>query len=106
MHARPSRTDEVDSSPEVRWTPPAGNGLAEVRIVSAEPDVARRVALALRQAFACDEPRSYPTGPDGRGTLLHLTVDTRHAADAPAAPSPWLNSSRSQARRTHTDEPG
>ncbi|MBC9730082.1 hypothetical protein H8R17_36745 [Streptomyces sp. TRM68367] len=75
-------------------------------MIATDPDVAQRVALVLRHVFLCDEPRSYPTGPDGRGTLLHLTVDARHAADAPPAPSPWLDSSRSQARRTHTDEPG
>ncbi|QOV41284.1 hypothetical protein IM697_24955 [Streptomyces ferrugineus] len=90
----------------MRWAPPAGGGLAEVRIIAADPDVAQRVAVVLRQEFVCDEPRSYPTGPDGRGTLLHLTVDTRRAADAPSAPSPWLESSRSQGRRSHTDEPG
>ncbi|MFI6009615.1 hypothetical protein ACIBAG_12445 [Streptomyces sp. NPDC051243] len=106
MRSRSERSDDVDSTPEVRWAPPAGEGLAEVRVVAADPATAQRVADALRQVFSADEPRSYPTGPDGRGTLLHLTVDTRRAADAPSAPSPWLDSSRSQARRTHTDEPG
>ncbi|WP_228044165.1 hypothetical protein [Streptomyces ferrugineus] len=106
MHSRSGRSDDVDSTPDVRWAPPAGGGLAEVRIIAADPDVAQRVAVVLRQEFVCDEPRSYPTGPDGRGTLLHLTVDTRRAADAPSAPSPWLESSRSQGRRSHTDEPG
>ncbi|WP_031482963.1 hypothetical protein [Streptomyces bicolor] len=106
MRSRSERSDDVDSTPEVRWTPPAGEGLAEVRVVAADPATAQRVADVLRQVFPSDEPRSYPTGPDGRGTLLHLTVDTRPAADAPSAPSPWLDSSRSQGRRTHTDEPG
>ncbi|MGC9538263.1 hypothetical protein [Streptomyces sp. UG1] len=106
MRSMSERSDDVDSTPEVRWTPPVGEGLAEVRVVATDPATAQRVVHALRQVFASDEPRSYPTGPDGRGTLLHLTVDTRHAADAPPAPSPWLDSSRSQAQRTHTDEPG
>ncbi|MET8247361.1 hypothetical protein ABZV31_24830 [Streptomyces sp. NPDC005202] len=80
--------------------------LAEVRIVAARPDIAQRVAQVLRQNFRCDEPRSYPTGADGSGTLVHLTVDTGHAAEGQPAESPWLITSRSQARRTHTDEPG
>ncbi|GGQ91576.1 hypothetical protein [Streptomyces aurantiogriseus] len=106
MHARSGRPEGVDSGPEVRDAPPEGEGLAEVRIIAADPDVARQVALALRQVFRCDEPRSYPTGPDGGGTLLHLTVDTGHGPDMPSDPGTWLDSSRSQARRAHTDEPG
>jgi len=109
---RSGRSDDVDrpaeavDRPAETWEiPPADEGLAEVRIIAADPDVARRVALVLRQVFPCDEPRSYPAGPNGHGTLLHLTVDTRRTAGDPSAPSPWLDSSRSQARRTHTDEP-
>ncbi|WP_308407022.1 hypothetical protein [Streptomyces sp. AC555_RSS877] len=86
--------------------PPEGEGLAEVRIIAADPDVAQRVALVLREVFPCDEPRSYPTGPDGFGTLLHLTVDTGHTAEASPEPSNWLVSSRSKGQRAHTDEPG
>ncbi|MFF4832497.1 hypothetical protein [Streptomyces sp. NPDC001315] len=82
------------------------SGLAEVRIVAEHPDTAQLVAQLLRLNFRCDEPRSYPTGEDGRGTLLHLTVDTGHAAGKPPVESPWLLTSRSQARRAHTDEPG
>ncbi|MFF5358264.1 hypothetical protein ACFY4I_02495 [Streptomyces scabiei] len=85
--------------------PPAG-GLAEVRIIAAGPDIAQRVAQLLRRHFRCDEPRSYPAGPDGRDTLLHLTVDTGHVADEPSAEPPWLTTSHTQARRAHTDEPG
>lgn len=81
-------------------------GLAEVRIMAADPDIAQQVAQLLRHTFRCDEQRSYPTGADGRGTLLHLTVDTGHVAEEPAAESPWLATSRTQARRAHTDEPG
>ncbi|MCX4763621.1 hypothetical protein OG562_22180 [Streptomyces sp. NBC_01275] len=97
--------------PESWEVPPLRDGLAEVRVIAADPEVAQQVALVLRQVFHCDEPRSYPTGANGGGTLLHLTVDTGRAADADAAdgtsvPSPWLDSSRSQARRAHTDEPG
>ncbi|MFI6933753.1 hypothetical protein [Streptomyces sp. NPDC050287] len=85
---------------------PEGEGLAEVRVIAADPDVAQRVALLLREGFHCDEPRSYPAGPDGHGTLLHLTVDTTRGPDEPPAASPWLISSRSQGSRAHTDEPG
>jgi hypothetical protein len=55
--------------------------------------------------FPCDEPRSYPAGADGRGTLLHLTVDTRLATGSTHKAAPWLYSSRSQGERTHIDEP-
>jgi hypothetical protein len=86
-------------------SPPPG-GLAEVRIIAANPDTAQRVALLLRQGFRCDEPRSYPAGADGGGTLLHLTVDTGQAAQPPSAESLWLDTSRSDAQRDHADEPG
>ncbi len=85
---------------------PEDEGLAEVRIIAADPDVAQRVALLLRAGFHCDEPRSYPAGPDGHGTLLHLTVDTTRGPDELPSASPWLISSRSQGSRAHTDEPG
>ncbi|MFG3717152.1 hypothetical protein ACGF8D_04975 [Streptomyces massasporeus] len=80
--------------------------LAEVRIIAASPDIAQRVAQLLRRNLRCDEPRSYPAGPDGQGTLLHLTVDTGHVGEATFAPPPWLSTSHTQARRAHTDEPG
>ncbi|MER5749264.1 hypothetical protein [Streptomyces sp. NPDC002088] len=82
------------------------SGLAEVRIVAEHPDTAQLVAQLLRRNFRCDEPRSYPTGMDGRGTLLHLTVDTGHVTGKPSVESTWLLTSHSQARRAHTDEPG
>ncbi|MFD7278323.1 hypothetical protein ACFV80_15055 [Streptomyces sp. NPDC059862] len=85
--------------------PPVG-GLAEVRIIAASSDIAQRVAQLLRRNFRCDEPRSYPAGPDGCDTLLHLTVDTGDVAAEPSAESPWLTTSHTQARRAHTDEPG
>ncbi|MFF7868456.1 hypothetical protein ACFZCT_18625 [Streptomyces qaidamensis] len=81
-------------------------GLAEVRIIAASPDIAQRVAQLLRRNLRCDEPRSYPAGPDGQGTLLHLTVDTGQVSDEPLGRSPWLATSHTQARRAHTDEPG
>ncbi|MDL5202745.1 hypothetical protein QQS16_22220 [Streptomyces sp. ALI-76-A] len=87
-------------------TPPEDDALAEVRIIAADPDVARKVALLLRQAFDCDEPRSYPAGADGHGTLLHLTVDTSQAPGDLADLASWLVSSRSQGSRAHPDEPG
>ncbi|MER5371705.1 hypothetical protein [Streptomyces sp. NPDC002553] len=80
--------------------------LAEVRIIAASPDIAQRVAQLLRRNLRCDEPRSYPAGPDGQGTLLHLTVDTGHVGEETFAQPPWLATSHTQARRAHTDEPG
>ncbi|MEV2210837.1 hypothetical protein AB0H86_04920 [Streptomyces sp. NPDC050997] len=101
----PVRT-EADAHFAAGMFPPEGEELAEVRIIATDPDVAQRVALLLRQGFHCDEPRSYPAGPDGHGTLLHLTVDPHRPPDEPPTDSPWLISSRSQASRSHTDEPG
>ncbi|GAP51805.1 hypothetical protein [Streptomyces azureus] len=72
-------------------TEPPSDGHAEVRIVAASPEVARRVAEVLRRCFAASEQRSYPAGPDG-GTRLDLIVDTSRAA-GPARS--WLETSRS-----------
>ncbi|MFF8788927.1 hypothetical protein [Streptomyces sp. NPDC015125] len=79
---------------------PSG-GYAEVRIVAASPETARRVAEVLRRSFATTEQRSYPAGGDG-GTRLHLTVDTAH----PARPArSWLASGRSSGdNRPQADE--
>ncbi|MGW7367269.1 hypothetical protein ACWGI8_28525 [Streptomyces sp. NPDC054841] len=80
--------------------PPPSEGRAEVRIVAASPEAARRVAEALRR-FAATEQRSYPAGSDG-GTRLHLTVDTRRTAEPVRS---WLAASRpSEQNRTQTDE--
>jgi hypothetical protein len=86
--------------------PPPAAGLAEVRVIAAHPDTARLVAQVLRRYFSSDEPRSYPAGDDGSGTLLHFTVDTGRDDASPPLPGPWLASSRTQARRSHADEPG
>ncbi|MFD5078856.1 hypothetical protein [Streptomyces sp. NPDC058371] len=92
--------------------PPAATGLAEVRIIAAHPDTAQLVAQVLRRYFSGDEPRSYPAGEDGSGTLLHFTVDTGFRGDTgtdePPADTagPWLTSSGTHARRSHEDEPG
>ncbi|AZQ35797.1 hypothetical protein EJ357_21750 [Streptomyces cyaneochromogenes] len=67
------------------------DGHAEVRIVAASPEVARRVAEVLRRCFAATEQRSYPAGADG-GTRLDLTVDTSRAAEPARS---WLETSRS-----------
>lgn len=67
------------------------DGHAEVRIVAASPEIARRVAEVLRHCFAATEQRSYPAGPDG-GTRLDLTVDTTRAAEPARS---WLATSRS-----------
>jgi hypothetical protein len=71
-------------------TEPPSDGHAEVRIVAASPEVARRVAEILRHCFAATEQRSYPAGPDG-GTRLDLTVDTTRAAEPARS---WLETSR------------
>ncbi|MFF3847166.1 hypothetical protein [Streptomyces sp. NPDC002328] len=67
-------------------------GRAEVRVVAASPEVARRVAEILRRCFdATEQQRSYPTGPDG-GTRLDLTVNTTRAAQPARS---WPEASRS-----------
>ncbi|WFB09908.1 hypothetical protein LRS74_24845 [Streptomyces sp. LX-29] len=81
--------------------PPPSGGRAEVRIVAASPEAARRVAEVLRHCFAATEQRSYPAGSDG-GTRLHLTVDTTRTAERARS---WLAASRSSAQdRPQTDE--
>ena len=72
-------------------------GHAEVRIVAATPEVARRVAEVLRRSFASSEQRSYPAGHEG-ATRLHLAIDTT-TATGPARS--WLASSES-AFENHT----
>lgn len=115
MRSMHQRIHDAESARDAREVPQASadadrdrpvGELAEVRIIAANPETAQRVARLLRQGFRCDEPRSYPVGDDGRGTLLHLTVDTAHPSVAPSSASSWLTSSRSQAQRAHTDEPG
>jgi hypothetical protein len=69
----------------------SSDGQAEVHIVAASPEVARRVAEVLRRCFAATEQRSYPAGADG-GTRLQLTVDTSRTAEPARS---WLDSSRS-----------
>ncbi|GAA2299936.1 hypothetical protein Scani_71670 [Streptomyces caniferus] len=79
-------------------------GMAEVRIVSASPEAARRVAEVLRHCFPATEQRSYPAGHDG-GTRLHITVDTAHTPEPSATAPPWLVTSKSAAgNRPHADE--
>lgn len=82
------------------WEAPSP-GHAEVRIVAASPEVARRVAEVLRRCFAADEQRSYPAGRGG-GTRLHLTVDTTRPAEPARS---WLVASESsESDRGPTDE--
>jgi hypothetical protein len=77
------------------------SGRAEVRIVAASPEVARKIADVLRHSFAATEQRSYPAGDEG-GTRLHLTVDTTHPA---AWAQSWLVSSESsEDHRSQSDE--
>ncbi|MEU6771803.1 hypothetical protein [Streptomyces sp. NPDC046759] len=74
---------------------------AEVRVVAATPEVARRVAEVLRRCFASTEQRSYPAGREG-GTRLHLTLDTASAAEPARS---WLATSESTDQdRSHADE--
>jgi hypothetical protein len=102
---RPSDGQEVEGSfasvpAEIRIGSPL-SGRAEVRIVSAYPEVARQVADALRLFFACDEGRSYPAGPEGRDTRLHLTLDPAYSA---RPFRPWIETSRRPTDRTHQNE--
>ncbi|KPC62929.1 hypothetical protein [Streptomyces chattanoogensis] len=79
-------------------------GMAEVRIVAASPEAARRVAEVLRHCFPATEQRSYPAGHDG-GTRLHITVDTTQTPEPNATAPPWPATSKSAARdRPHADE--
>lgn len=79
-------------------------GMAEVRIVAASPEAARRVTEVLRHCFPATEQRSYPAYHDG-GTRLHITVDTTHTPEPNATAPPWLVTSKSAARdRPHPDE--
>ncbi|APY85910.1 hypothetical protein DCW30_27520 [Streptomyces alfalfae] len=65
-------------------------GCAEVHVVAASPEAARRVAEVLRRCFTATEQRSYPAD-GGGGTRLELTVDTTRAAEPARS---WLESSR------------
>ncbi|MCZ1005517.1 hypothetical protein [Streptomyces lydicus] len=88
----------------MRPVEPMPSGMAEVRIVAASPEAARRVAEALRHCFPATEQRSYPAGHDG-GTRLHITVDTMHTPEPNTTARPWLVTSRSAARDgPHADE--
>ncbi|MEV7529509.1 hypothetical protein ACIQNV_16500 [Streptomyces hydrogenans] len=79
--------------------PPPGR--AEIRIVAATPDTARKVADVLRRCFAGGEQRSYPA--PGGGTRLHLTVDTTHPAEPARS---WLATSRPPSGTgPHAEEP-
>ncbi|MDT0474373.1 hypothetical protein ACIQKE_30450 [Streptomyces griseoviridis] len=99
-------TIEPPESDEARVEPgePDGLGRVEVRIVSADAEAARNVADALRLLFAGGEQRSYPAGPSGHGTRLHLTLDAAQAARAAGPLRSWLDSSRPTTDRTHADE--
>ncbi|MGW1028193.1 hypothetical protein ACWD4J_31645 [Streptomyces sp. NPDC002577] len=70
-------------------------GRAEVRIVAATPEVARRVAEVLRRCFSSTEQRSYPAGYEG-ATRLHFTVDTTQAAEPARS---WLAASQSSSEK-------
>lgn len=75
----------------VEHEPLPSEGHAEVRIVAATPEAARRVAEVLRRCFASTEQRSYPAGGEG-GTRLHLTLDTARTAEPAQS---WLAASTS-----------
>ncbi|GAA2475427.1 hypothetical protein [Streptomyces gobitricini] len=81
--------------------PLPATGHAEVRIVAASPETARRVAEILRRCFDAAEQRSYPAGVEG-GTRLHLTLDTTRPAEPARS---WLSTSTSTADDpSHADE--
>ncbi|MFF3949440.1 hypothetical protein ACFYYN_32135 [Streptomyces sp. NPDC001902] len=83
--ASPGRVTVADRPPSAAHTgqtaTPPRTALAEVRIIAASPEAARRVAETLRRHFAGTEQRSYPANPEG-GTRLHLTVDTTQGPGA------------------------
>ncbi|QCX74178.1 hypothetical protein C9F11_02375 [Streptomyces sp. YIM 121038] len=83
---------------------PMADGSVQVRIVADDPEAAWQVTQVLRERLLCDEPRSYPTGSEGDGVRLHLTVNTLRTRPTTPAPHTWLIDSGSQARRTHADE--
>lgn len=97
----PSTDSASTDSPQTAGVRTDAPGRVEVRIVSGDPEAARRVADALRVLFAGDEQRSYPDGPAGTGTRLHLTLDASHTA---GPLRPWLDTSRPPADRTHRGE--
>ncbi|MFJ9352571.1 hypothetical protein [Streptomyces sp. NPDC101237] len=85
----------------MKHEPVPTEGHAEVRIVAATPEVARRVAEVLRRCFASTEQRSYPADHAG-GTRLHITLDTAQAAEPAQS---WLATSTStEQTQAHSDE--
>lgn len=64
-------------------------GVAEVHVIAATPEVARRVAQAIRHCFISTEQCSYPVGRD-EGTVLRITVDTTRAPASSGRFRPWL----------------
>lgn len=93
---RPDRPETMDEPNR-----PSARSLVEVRVVAEDPEAARRVADALRILFAGGEQRSYPAGGSGRGTRLHLTLDTSRTAGPLRS---WLDASRPPAYQAHPDE--
>jgi hypothetical protein len=83
--------DRPSEEVRVEYEPLPSEGHAEVRIVAASPEAARRVAEVLRRCFASTEQRSYPAGREG-GTRLHLTLDTARTAEPAQS---WLAASTS-----------
>lgn len=82
-------------------------GVAEVHIVAASADVARRVAQVLRFRFAATEQRGQPAqdpqDPSG-ATRLHLLVDTVHHPEM-SGPFQLRLVGGSQARSHEVTEP-
>ncbi|MGW7049479.1 hypothetical protein ACWGDT_43865 [Streptomyces avermitilis] len=95
--ARPQAVDKQVPDKQV----PDKQGRVEVRLVSEDPEAARRVADALRLLFSGGEQRSYPAGVTGTGARLHLTLDASQAAGPLRS---WLDTSRPPADRTHQGE--
>lgn len=93
---RPHRPETVDEPSRL-----SARSRVEVRIVAGDPEAARQVADALRLLFAGAEQRSYPEGPSGTGTRLHLTLDTSHTGGPLRS---WLDTSRPPADQSHPDE--
>ncbi|MBB4892360.1 hypothetical protein FHS39_001371 [Streptomyces olivoverticillatus] len=86
----PARATPTPTPTPTPAEPVPSAGRADIRIVAASPETARRVAEVIRHCFDSTEQRSYPAGREG-GTRLHLTVDTAHPAEPARS---WLATSR------------
>ncbi|MEW1773352.1 hypothetical protein [Streptomyces sp. NPDC086777] len=85
----------------MEYDPLASRGHAEVRIVDATPEAARRAAEVLRHRFVPTGQRGHPAG-EGGGTRLHLALDTARTAGRARS---WRTAGESTGQASaHADE--